>query len=480
MGKMIRTGGAFLFLVLGLYVVFNKPFANLGADGHFIVMSLIVTVGLWIFEPWGIPNGVAGVLCLGVILAGATSLGSPPVRTEIVFSGFVAPAVWTLIPALFYGFALAKTGLGRRIAYFGLKSFNISYVSLMAIWTAVGVILSLCTPSITVRVVIVTPIVLDCVNACGLQKGSKGRSLILLTAWSMAMIPGLGWPTGSLVGPIIMGAFGQVKEIAPITFQSWTSVMTLPALLASAILVVGGYFVLKPETELKIDRSVFTDEYKKLPPMSRDEIVTALVLAGSFAMFMTGGRLHRFPDAAICLVGFSLLAFFGIIKMPEVSSGISWNLVLFVGSTMCFVSVFQKSDVSAWLSGVLSPLFAPIAGSPWMFVFVMLTFLFIWRFFDVALLNPTIAVLSAVVPTIGAKYGINPLVWIPLFGFAVVVFFLPFQNMFCMVAEANFKGEGWERNHQITYGILFFVACLVTMLVAIPYWISIGMFKFVP
>ncbi|MGI6119528.1 MAG: hypothetical protein ACOYIB_02985, partial [Desulfosporosinus sp.] len=48
-----------------------------------------------------------------------------------VFSGFTSPALWTLIPALFLGFVLAKTGLGKRIAYLGMKSTKLSYAGIL-------------------------------------------------------------------------------------------------------------------------------------------------------------------------------------------------------------------------------------------------------------------------------------------------------------------------------------------------------------
>jgi len=470
MGKIIKISGFLVFLTLGLFVVFFEPFTGLDFLGHFVVMNLIVTIGLWIFEPWGIPSGVSGLFCLGALL----SANVPP---SVVFSGFALPAVWTSIPALFYGFALAKTGLGRRIAYFGLKSFKISYVSLMAVWTIIGVVLSLCTPSMTVRIVIISPIVLDCVNACGLEKGSKGRSLILLTAWAMSLIPSAGWFTGSLSGPVFGGILSSVEGFPPITFHSWASVALFPALLSSALLLISGYLILKPETEISVNRAVFVEEYKKLPQMSKEEIVTSVVLAGSFIMFLTSS-LHRVPDASICLFGITIFALFGIIRTPDLSSGISWNLVLLNGSFLSFTAIFTVSGVSNWLSNLLLPLFAPIAGNRWLFVLVVMSFLFFWRFFDVALLVPTVVILSSVIPTLGEIYGINPLVWIPMFALATCAFFLPYQNIFCMITEANHKGQGWERKYQVKYAIAFFISCLIAMFVVIPYWTSIGMFNY--
>ena len=45
-------------------------------------------------------------------------------------AGYTSSAVWVLIPALFFGFALIKTGLGKRIAYFVLKTFEPGILSM--------------------------------------------------------------------------------------------------------------------------------------------------------------------------------------------------------------------------------------------------------------------------------------------------------------------------------------------------------------
>jgi di/tricarboxylate transporter len=104
-----------------------------------------------------------------------------------VFSGFTHTAIWTLVAALYFGFVLKKTGLGHRIAFMILKLFRPTYVSMILAWAVIGIALSLLTPSMTVRVAIMMPIAVNCCELCGLKPGSKGNSLILLTAFIMAL-----------------------------------------------------------------------------------------------------------------------------------------------------------------------------------------------------------------------------------------------------------------------------------------------------
>lgn len=465
----ISLVGFAVFFVLGVFIGLLNPFRpELSSHGHLILMMLIITIGLWIFKPGEVPFSISG----GLFMASLLAVGVP---ANNVFSGFAGTAVWTLISALFFGFVLAKTGLGKRIAYLGMKNTRLSYAGILIMWAIIGIALSVLTPSITVRIVIVTPIALNCVNICNLPEGSKGRSLVLLTAWAMALIPGTGWLTGSLAGPILSGFYAAVPELGAIEFNAWAKVSLLPITITSLLTVIGGYIVLKPSEPLNLSRDVFIEEYKKLGPMSKEEKITGAILVGTFIMFVTNSW-HGIPDAATCLTAWFLLSLAGVIKVNEVSAGINWDLVIFIGTAMGIGSVFAHSGVSIWMSSILIDALKPIAGNPWLFVYIVLLLMFLWRFVDIAVFVPTMAIIVAILPQVAEVYGIHPMVWAPLLCIAMNAFFLSYQNMFALVAEANMAGKGWTPKHLGQYGVVYFVASMLTMLIAIPYWISIGMF----
>jgi anion transporter len=467
MKKQLYWFGFLIFLILGLMVGVTKPF-QLEPQGHSILMMLVFTLGLWILKPLGIPFSITSALFMASMLA----IGLP---SNIVFSGFTGPAVWVLIPALFFGFVLAKTGLGKRIALLGMKYTKLSYGGLLFMWVIIGVVLSTLTPSITVRVVIIIPIALNCVNICRLSEGSKGRSLILLTAWAMALIPGTAWLSGSLGGPILNGFFSAVPGLGPISFNDWVKVSFLPVAILTLLTVLGGYLALKPSEPLKLTKEIFAEEYQKLGPMTRQEKFTSFILAAAFLMFLTNS-LHHIPDPATCLFALFLLTAAGIIQAKEVSTGINWDLVIFIGTAMGLSTIFTQSGIAKWISSILVTAMAPIAGNPYAFMYMAIIAMFMIRFVDIATFIPSMAILSAVLPQIAAAYGINPLVWIPLFTMSINVFFLTYQNMFALVAESNLAGKGWAARHFSIYGTVYFIAVLITMLAAIPYWSSIGMF----
>ena len=460
--------GFTIIVIVSIFISILKLFQpNLDEIGHYTLSLLIITLGLWIFKPFNIPFSLSGLFFMASLLI----IGLP---ANEVLSGFSNSSLWTLIPALFYGFALAKSGLGKRIAYFGMKSINATYPKLLIMWMIIGVVLSILTPSSTVRVVITIPIALQCVQICKIPKKSKGRSLVLITAWAMAIIPGGGWYTGSLAGPMISGIQSSVSGLVPIDFTSWLKVCLLPISLISIMTVIVGYFILRPSEKLNVSKEVFQNEYIKLGNISKYEGITALVLVISFIMFTTS-KMHGLPDAAICLMGVFILGISGVITVDDIGVGISWDLVIFLGTAMGLGSVFNITGLSNWLSDILINIISPITGSPWIFVPVILICLFVWRLVDISGF-PTMVVITAVSPEIFARYNINPLVWVPLMIIAMNSFLLSYQNMFILMSEASMKDEGWDRKHLIKYGFVYFVVSIVSIILIIPYWISIGMF----
>jgi len=469
--KFKVTDIGFLVMVLiALYVGLAKPWMpDLTAQAHLVLFALIITIGMWIFKPMNMPNGISGCFFLLFTLA-------IKVPSAKVFSGFTSAALWTLIPALFFGFVLLKTGLGKRIGYMVIQLFKPSYPMLVLAFVIIGLVLSALTPSITVRCVIVVPIAISVIQACNLELKSKGSALILLSAWAMAVIPGTGWLTGSLHGPIIMGMYEAVPGLEGVlNFSSYFQVMFIPALLLTLLLIVGGYFALKPDQPIELGKEYFKEEYKKLGSMSRDEIISAVILAGCFIMFFTN-KIHGIPDGATVLAGLFLLTITGVIKGADIGTGISWDLIMFIGVAMSIGGVFGVTGVSKWLVGVLVPVIAPLTSSPWMFCYSLIILFFILRFFDVAVFIPTMAILIPVLPEISKNFGIDPVVWIALFIMAANCFFLNYTNMFAMVAESIAKERSWTSWQLSKYGIVYGVAVLITLAVAVPYWVSIGMF----
>lgn len=404
-----------------------------------------------------------------------TLLLTAGVKYSTVFNGFTNRAIWILIPALYFGFALSKTGLGKRLAYWIIGLFRPSYFTLTISWVIIGVVLSAFTPSITVRIAILIPIAVSITEICKLRGGSEGASFILLVAWSMALLPGSGWLTGSLWGPLGMGFFDVVPGLQDvINFQSWARAFLVPTVVLSVLFIVMLFKAMKPHERLSVDRDAFKAESRLMGPMSFHEKVTLTVLTLTFLMFVTG-PWHHVPDMAIGLGAFFMLAVFGVIGIRDIGPGISWNLVLFLGAVFGLGAVFSETGVTSFLSSVSVPMVSRLAVNPWLFVYVVGIVLFAWRFLDVAQLTLTIPIILPVFPIIAKDFGIHPLVGFTLVVMAGNCFFFSYQQPFVILAEALSEKAKWVPAQLAKAGIIYFVACLITLAITIPYWKAVGL-----
>jgi len=138
--------------------------------------------------------------------------------------------------------------------------------------------------------------------------------------------------------------------------------------------------------------------------------------------------------------------------------------------------IFYATGISEWLSGIVVPALAPIATNPWLFVFTVTAFMFLWSLVDVAMFLPTISIMAPILPKIQEAYQISPLVWIAILILAGNAFFLAYQNMWAVMSRSIAEDRAWTNKHQSTYGLIYFAACLLALVVAIPMWINAGLF----
>jgi len=476
--------GVILFAIIGLIIAIFKPFAGLAPVGHLVLGTVIIALGMWIFRPGNLPYLAGGSVILAgglaILFAFQQYLINPATQKpytsgdlySTICNGFVSSAVWTLIPALYFGFVLQKTGLGKRVAYMVLKSFTPSWASMALSWFIIGVVLSALTPSITVRIAIVIPIAMGIVEACKMEYRSRGAAFVTLLAWGMCVFPGTGWLTGSLSGPIMQGFLPP--ELRPLaTFDAWFQILALPWFVVTILYVLLAFFIAKPKQPIGIPVDTFKEEYKKLGKMTRDEIITLIVLVGSLVMFATE-RMHGIPTPATALGALFVLIASGIIKAPEINTGINWDVVMFFGVTVGLSAIFRFAQVAGWFEPLIRPTILGWASNPLVFVLALTIGLMIIRFIDVPWGFTTAALTTIVLIPVYNNFGIHPLVATMAYLAAINFFLLGYQQPWIIMAEGMTQNRGWAPSHITLFGLIYVVSVIVAILIAMPYWKAIG------
>jgi len=217
------------------------------------------------------------------------------------------------------------------------------------------------------------------------------------------------------------------------------------------------------------------DEGGFAPKISRHEGTAAIILIGVFIMFLTNS-LHGIPDVAVCLAAVFIFFISGVLESKDFNTAVNWDIVIFIGTAISLGSIFTETGISLWLSGIIVPAIGPITANPWIFTFTIVTIMFLWRFVDVAIFIPTIAILVPILPAIQAEYQIHPLIWLAAIVMATNAFFMAYQNIWAVMSRAIAGDRAWGNKHMGIYGTLYFAACLIALTVAIPMWTNAGLF----
>lgn len=457
-----------IVVAIGIIIALTEPFSGLDQKGHIVLGSVIAGIATWIFQPGGGSFMIGAV----IIFLGGTFAGVP--MNDMAW-GYSSSTLWLLIPAMFLGYALLKTGLGKRIVFVLFKSLNLTYIKILVGWFVVGLLFSLLTPSITVRFLILTPIAVSVADACCLEKHSKGRSLIIIAAFSVCIFPGLAWLNGSLFGPVFTSFLpvGLMQEMA--TESMWTMVIGVPSLVLSILFLIMLYFMLKPEQKLTVTKETISQMYKDLGGITRDEKVSLII----FVFLLVGLALQNFlpyNTNQLLLVVFALLLFFNVFSAKEISTGINWDIVAFFGTAIGLGHIFEVSGITAWLSPILASLITPIAGSLMVFTLVLYVIAVVLRFVDVAQGWVSTAIFAMATPMLFADFGIHPLILLMVFITASNLFIFRYHQPWVGLIESVCGDGGWDSKHLFKVSLGYVVLGAVILFLCVFYWQLIGVY----
>jgi sodium-dependent dicarboxylate transporter 2/3/5 len=458
-----RSIGVAVGLIAAAAIRLQPQIGTLDATGQSALAILALAVALWITD--AIPTGIGAVLALGLlIIAGVPS--------NVALGGFATGAFWILVSVLFFGTAMDKTGLARRISYLILLMFRPTYGGILAAFMLMGFVLTLGIPSMTVRTAIMVPIAFALVQAIKLPLPSAGSALIVIGAFEMAVLPGNAVLTGSLWGPFIGGLFANAK--LPITWLDYAAVMALPTVVWCTLVVAANLLVMRPPSASGMNQDLVRTEMRQLGPISRAETLTAIIISAA-VLAMASQPWHGVPPEAVGMVALAALFVSGVLVPAEIGTGIPWVLAVFVGGMLSLTTVISTYKINVWLGSYIVPAMQPFVSQPFLLVVVLSLAVAAMR-----LLDPigfiAIAAFFLALAAFMTERGVPPLVLVAMIVLPVHVFWFNYQNIWMVMTEGISKKQAYTDADRFKLASVFFGVTIVSLWFAVAYWKITGRF----
>lgn len=456
-----RIIGALFSIAIAVIILLLPAPAGLDPIGHRALAIIALAVGFWAADV--LNTGITAVLALGLLVA----VKVPPATA---LSGFSSSAFWILISVLFFGRAMEKSGLAKRISYRILLVFRPTYSGITFAFLVIGFVLAFGIPSMTVRTAIMVPIAWALVQTLKLPLPSRGSALIILSTFQMAVLPGCAILTGALWGPYLTGLYNSLK--LPLTWLGYARVMAVPTVVMCILVLIANRIAFAPESSAPTTRDIVREQLSNLGTMSRAEKMTGLVIGLSVLTWVTQ-PWHHVPAEAIGMLALALLFATGVLIPSEIGTGISWGLALFVGGVLSLSTVITTFKISAWFGSFIVPAIRPFASNPWLLVTSIAFVVFVMRFIDpVGFI--TIGVVFLSLQGFVAARGIDSLVLVGAMLIPVHIFWFTYQNIWIVITDGVTGRQAYTDKDRFRSATIYGVVSLLTLWFSVGYWKLIG------
>ncbi|WP_300163757.1 DASS family sodium-coupled anion symporter, partial [Solidesulfovibrio sp.] len=283
--------------------------------------------------------------------AAAPAKITPASQIKWALSGFADPTVWLVFAAFIFAQGYEKTGLGRRIALLLLRFMGRSTLGLGYAVAMSDLCLAPFLPSNTARCGgTIYPIIRNIPPLFGSTPENDPRkigSYLMWVALASTCVTSAAFLTS--FAPNFL-AVSMVQKIANIDI-SWTQwfLAMLPAclvlFLATPYLV---YLIYPPTQKSSPEAPIWAGkELAALGPMSRGEIVMAVLAVCALMFWIFGGKLVNATTVALVAVG--LMIPFRVVTWDDLlGNKPAWNILFWYGTLMAVADGLYKVGFLNW------------------------------------------------------------------------------------------------------------------------------------
>jgi L-tartrate/succinate antiporter len=331
---------------------------------YFFAIFLGAVLAL-VLEP--LPNAAVGLIAVAACMAlsrwvlfGPSDLARPGFEPEARalewgLSGFRNPAVWLAFSAFMFGLGYEKTGLGRRIALWIVRSLGRSTLRLGYAVALVDAVLAPFTPSNTARSAgMVYPIIRGVPLLYGSEphrpSARRMGSYLLWTAFAASCVTSSLFLTALAPNLIAVDMIRRMANV-DIGWLRWLAASATFGVPLLALVPLLGLVLYPPEIKSSPEVPLWAaDELERLGPLSRDEVVFALLVFGALGLWVLGGSFVHPTTVAFLVIGAMLVT--RIATWEEMAGhGPAWDMLFRLGTLVALADGLTRTGFVGWFAG---------------------------------------------------------------------------------------------------------------------------------
>ena len=312
---------------------------------HLLAIFAAVIVG-FVLRP--MPMGP--LVIIGLVATAAT--GTMSMREAL--AGYGESVVWLVVGAFLIAGAVARTGLGRRIALLLVVRLGRSMLGLGYALCGAELALGPVVPSNTARGGgILSPVVESLARALGSTPDGEperaGRFLILVGAHAN-LITAAMFLTGMAANPLVAKAAKDVLNV-DLDWGTWALSGLVPGLVGLALLPPLLLRVVRPTlTDVRPARDLARTELAAMGPWSRGERVLGMVFLLLIGLWSTK-PLHGMGTTLVTWIGVCTLLLTRTESWDDMAGDRrAWDTLVWLGGLLTLANGLKSLGVVAWFA----------------------------------------------------------------------------------------------------------------------------------
>lgn len=449
--------------------------ADLGLDrnaGIFLGI-FVATMFMWIFRL--IDEYVPGIFALMALLI--TGLAPP----AVVLSGFVSDGFFMAMSVLGLGALIVVSGLGYRFMLFMMRWLPNNQFSHSLGLLFTGIALTPTVPVINGRVSLITPLALDMASIMRYPFNKKAATRLISSGFTGVTLLSGVFLSSKAVNFVVFGLLPTQNQ-SEFQWLAWLMAAGVAGLVMLVMYIVAEWLLFRnSEPTIALPKEQLDVQSKVLGPLSVREwaAITGIAI---FVIGMVSTPMHGVKPPWVGMAVLYGLLIFGFIKRADFRDRIDWPFLVYLGSIVGFVAVFNYIGLGAALNTKLSFFGEYMRNNFPLFVLMLAGTMFVLRL--AVPIGASIVLAATLLMPIAQVNGVNPWVvgfMVLLFGeFWVFKYQCPFYPVLVEDFQRYVKAEGMDSVHFdektfLRLNLLVNLAKILAIYASIPYWKSLGL-----